>query len=696
MSSHGFRVKVLLSAILLSSLSPSSLYAGDESSLEEVVIVSLPIHRSESNTALPVTILSNKELERNKQSTLGETIAFLPGVSSASFGPSVGQPILRGQSGPRIEVLNNSLSSADVASVSPDHAISVEPLLAESIEILRGPATLLYGGGAIGGVVNVIDKRIPTKAIDGIEGDIELRHASVNDETTAVVSLDAGVGKWLFHIDAKDSESNNLEIPDEAISLATSPAENTNGFIENTDARSETYGVGSSYLLDNGYVGFSYHTINDNYGIPVNEEQLDENESVRLDIKQERFEARTVLNFEDSFIETLRAFASYTDYEHAELEITPTEVEVGTEFFNDTSNLRVEILHAPRQLGSKNKLHGAFGLQWSDQDFESEGEEAYLPRADVENIGVFWVEDLHRGKTSFEFGLRVDADEVSLKENLLPDNSQSFTSTSFSASVLQPVSEAIQIGVAFSRSERSPLLEELYSNAGNDNDAVTLDNDLVAHVATGIVEVGDADLDSEKSNNIDLHLHYEAGEFYVGLTAYYNRFDDYIGLFDTGDVDIVEGVEIFAYRQSDATFKGVELEMKKSLGYSVRGNWEWQVFGDWIEAELENGVDVPRLPQATLGTALNYENNVLDINVRAIHAYGQTDETLTTNPDNYTKWDLSAEWRPAFAKIGDGGLAINFAIDNVTDEEIRTPTSFLRDIAPESGRSYDLGVRWSF
>lgn len=243
----------------------------------EHVLVTVPIHRTNAETALPVTVLTGDDLRNNLSATIGETLASKPGLASASFGPSVGQPVIRGQQGARVMVLQNSTSSADASNISADHSVSVEPVLAEAIEVLRGPSTLLYGGGAIGGVVNVIDKRVPVVVPDQLTGSAELRHGSVNDETTAVIAINGGSGNTAFHFDALDRDSNDVEISGRA---AHEAEETTEGYIANTDSKTKSYTFGISQVFDKGFIGIAVNRLDSEYGIPpgAHEHHHDEGE----------------------------------------------------------------------------------------------------------------------------------------------------------------------------------------------------------------------------------------------------------------------------------------------------------------------------------------------------------------------------------------------------------------------------------
>ncbi|HEY7776783.1 MAG TPA: TonB-dependent receptor plug domain-containing protein, partial [Kineobactrum sp.] len=341
----------------------------------EHVLISAPLQKQEAETALPVTVLTGEDLRRSARSTIGDTLGDIPGLANASFGPGVGQPVIRGQQGPRVTVLQNGTSSADASSVSADHAVSVDSLLADSIEVLRGPATLLYGAGAIGGVVNVIDNRIPRQRIEGVTGGAELRHDSASDMDTAIVRMDAGSGNFAFHIDGLYRDWNNLDIPGlaarehdedheeehagEEHEEHEEEAETTDGYIDNTGGRTRNLTLGSSYHFDRGLVGLAVSRLENNYGIPAGahghheeghegeehegEEHGEEEEGgIRLEVKQTRIDANFELAQPLPGFDSLRATVTHTDYEHAEIE---GNGEVGTLYSNESWETRAELVH---------------------------------------------------------------------------------------------------------------------------------------------------------------------------------------------------------------------------------------------------------------------------------------------------------------------------------------------------------------
>lgn len=674
---HAISIALALSSASLAAQQPKM----------EHVLVSVPLHKTTAETAMPVTVLSGDELRRAASSTLGDTLSSSPGLANASFGPGVGQPVIRGQQGARVTVLQNGTSSADASNLSADHAVAVETMLADSIEILRGPATLLYGGGAIGGVVNVLDNRIPTTLEEGVSGGVEYRHDTASDMDTVVVRSEIGQGPVAVHLDGLYRDWNNLEIPGRS---EQDDPDSSSGYIDNTDGLTKSFTLGSSYHFDEGFAGLAVSHLENEYGIPSgahehgheeeheedhDEEEHDEEEGgVRLDVEQTRYDA--ALHWHNPFanLEVFRGFLTYTDYEHQEIEPSG---EVGTTYSNETWEGRLEMVHAP-----VGPLHGVIGLQAKDGQFSALGEEAFIPVTDSQGLGVFLMEDLHGDRWSFEAGVRLDWDERD--PEALAARSRDFVSFSVSGAMQWELNDQWLFGAALSRAERAPAIEELYSNVS----AATPD-ELVVHAATGSIEIGDPDLDTEVSNNIDLSLHWSQSLNTVDLTVFYNDFPDYINLLNTGE--FVADTPVLRYVRDGATFYGAELSSEFDLVPVAGGQLVLGVFGDTIRGTLKDAGNVPRLPPYRVGARLAWQSPTSELWAKVVDAGAQDrpgDNEEATQ--GYTRWDLGADLQ---VPLQQGTLTLFVELKNITDEEIRLSTSFLREVAPEAGRSIELGMR---
>ena len=687
---------------------------GQEKAMEHV-LVSVPLHKKSAETALPVTVLTGDDLRKAASATIGDTLSNTPGLANASFGPGVGQPVIRGQQGPRVTVLQNGTASSDVAGLSGDHAVSVEPLLADSIEILRGPATLLYGGGAIGGVVNVLDNRIPTTLEEDVSGALEYRHDTASDLDNVVGRVDGGSGNFAFHADFLYRDYNDLDIPGEAAREHSDEheehegeehegeehegedhdeEETTDGYIGNTGGRAKSLTLGGAYHFDDGFFGLAVNRLENTYGIPGgaheheeeeedheehegegHEEEEEEEGGISLAIEQTRYDAALHWHEPIAALEVMRGFLTYTDYEHAEIEGSG---EVGTEFSNETWAGRLEAVH--QQMGG---FHGVLGMQASSGEFSAIGEEAYIPETDSSEWGVFLVEDYHAGDWLFELGLRYDWVERE------PDvgSDEDFNAFSASGSALWDVASAWQLGLALSRSERAPAVEELYSNAGNDGPG-----DWVEHAATASIELGDAGLDTETSNNADFSVRWSGDGHWLDMTVFYNDFSDYINLLNTG-LELGE-TPVLVYAQEDAEFYGLEFDSEFTLASFGGGELRAGLWGDYTRGELDSGDDIPRLPPMRIGARLAWAIENLELWTRVVDADEQDKPGANEEPtDGYTKWDAGADYR---LPVGDSEMTLFLALNNITDEDIRLSTSFLRDVAPEAGFSVEAGIRWMF
>ena len=694
-----------------------------ESSIEHV-LVTVPIHKKAAETALPVTIMTGERLQRLVASSLGETLGDQPGISNASFGPGVGRPVIRGQSGPRTLNLNNGIAAADVSSLSPDHAVGIEPMLAQSVEVLRGPSTLLYGGGAIGGVINVLDNRIPRAPIEGVQGAVEYRYDDAAEMDTGILKLEAGAGDFAFHFSGTTREFQDLDVPGLAIDEAAveeqeellgfehdeehedehdhdhdhdheheEEFENTDGFIANTDGESDIYTVGASYHFGEGsFFGIAYNSYETNYGIPPGahdhgdeEEHEDEHEededhdheeeeeNVRIDLEQERYDAQLQLQgLAPGLIDVARGFLTYTDYEHVELEA----VEIGTQFERETWEGRLELVR-------QGENHSVLGMQWRADEFAASGEEAYVPETDSTEWGLFFVQDFHLDEWQLEIGGRGDY----VKRDPIATFDRDFTSFSLSGAALYTISPQWNLGVSLSRAARAPSTEELFSNAGNSGE------ELVTHAAVGAISIGDAGLDEEVSLNADLSLNWQAEGSFAELTFFYNNFEDYIFQFNTGTE--IDETPVYAYRQDDAAFYGVELQSSFQLVSIGGGDLALGVFGDMINGEFDDAGDVPRLPPLRLGGELSWRSDALGAYVRVLNAEDQDNPgDFETETDGYTRWDAGIDYQLEFA--GESQLLAYLKLKNLTDEEIRLSTSFLRNFAPQPGESIEAGIRLTF
>ena len=672
---------LLVCCVLMPSL-------GLTDSLDEIVVTASPLGKSVDELVKPINVLSGDELEREVAATIGETLNNQLGINSGSFGPGVGVPVVRGQSGNRVEILQNSTKVQDASDTSFDHAVSAEPLLADTIEVLRGPAILRYGNGAIGGVINIIDNRIPQESINDTSGALQLRFNHNNDERVVVGRIDSGNGTWAFHADAVYRESNNISIPGLADRSVDDDDETSDEFIENTHSDGKSGSIGLAYTGQDFLIGASINKLDTRYGIPPGahgeeeegeeeEEEEEEGERVDIDLDQTRYEFRALRsNLAGSFLDKLSAEISYTDYEHVEIEIEGGEAEIGTSFDVDAIDTRFEAIHK-----SLNGWDGAIGLQYTTRDFSAVGEEAFVPPSETQEIGLYLIEERSFSFADLELGARISSNTIE-RSGASDIDHDTFN---FSAALTREFDDRNKFSVAFVHAERAPTAEELLSDG--------------VHVATNSFELGVATLDTEESNSIELNYQFNADVFEINASVYHTDFSDFIyqerdGTFfseatescEAAGAGVEEEIACFTYAQEDATFTGFEIEGI----WQLNDSHEVRLWSDAVRAELDNSGDVPRTPALRIGADWDYTLGAW----RASIGIKYTDDqdrpgNLEEETDGNTNVDLSLSHR-----LDRQHIFLN--VTNVFDEDIRNATSFIRETAPEPGRAITAGVSWHF
>jgi len=663
----------IVCGFIVASLCQSSV----ATTLEEITVTASPLTKTTDAVNQPVAILSDDELHQAAASTMGETLNGILGVNTASFGPGVGLPIIRGQSDNRVKMMQDSVGTMDAASASPDHAITIEPLLTERIEVLRGPASLRYGSGAIGGVVNVLDNRIPETLPTAIEGGFELRHATVNEEQTGVLSLTSSASDHIaWHLDSTHRENNDLTIPSYAAQDVDDRAETTRGYIANTDARSHSHTAGLSYIAEQGFIGIAINTMDNNYGIPPgthehHDEASDEhsteeeNEFVRIDMQQTRYDFKGEINEPFTAIQKITTRIGRNDYEHTEME----NGAAGTKFTNQAWEGRIELLHKPVML-LNGTWQGAVGVQASDRTFAAVGDEAFIPTADISNQGIFFVEETTRNAWTYEIGIRTEQQRIDTETN----KPLTHPSINFSASALRHITDQQRVSIGIAQSQRAPSVEELLANG--------------PHPATQSYLIGNTTLDVETSHNLEIGYHWHGDGVQSSINFFRNQIDDFIYAQASGS--LIEELAEYQYTQTNATFSGAEAEAT----ITITDHWEWRLFGDSVSAELANGEPVPRIPPARYGSELGFTQDAWTASLRATHTTQQEAQNNNEPPTGaYTRVDARVSYS---IDQGNYQYLIFLKGTNLLDEEIRNATSFLRRVAPEGGRGWQLGIRVNF
>lgn len=664
----------------LSPLSAAVLIASQAHAVElpPQVITANPL--GSAQLAAPSTVLEGDQLTLEQKGSLGETLNKQPGVSSSYFGPGASRPIIRGLDGDRIRVLRNGVGALDASSLSYDHAVPLDPVNVERIEIVRGPAALLYGGSAIGGVVNSFDNRIPTTAIEGIHGAGELRYGGADTTRSSAGKLEAGDGTFALHLDANSRQFNDLKIPGDARSRHAPPSEDgdgKNGRLGNSDGRQDGGAIGGSYTWDDGYAGLSYSNYDSNYGSPAEED-------VRIRMKQDHYAFASELRNLQGPFSSVKFDAGYTDYEHREIE----GGETGTTFKNKGYEARVEARHLP--LGP---LNGVIGAQVSRSEFSALGEEAFVPQTDTNSGALFILEEMQASeRLKLSLGGRlehttVDPDGKGNERFANANRSSSFTAGSLSSGAVYTLTPIWSLAATLGYTERAPTFYELYANG--------------AHVATGTYEVGDAKLSKEKAVSSDLALRFDNGTHKGSVGVFYSHFSNYIGLLgsgrtlnDEGEED-ADGIPEYTYSGVRARFVGFEAQDRWHLGESAYGKFALDLSGDYTRAtNLDNGQALPRIAPLRLNSGLLWELDRWQARLDVEHAADQgrvPDNESGT--DGYTTFGASAGYR---FDIGSSQWLAFVKGENLTNQTVRYASSILRDIAPAAGRSVEVGLRTTF
>jgi iron complex outermembrane receptor protein len=647
--------------------------------LAPYVTTASPLARSQAELTSATTVLDGQALALRQQPTLGETLAGLPGISSSYFGPGASRPVIRGLDSNRVRILQNGLDTLDASSTSPDHAVSVEPFLVKRIEVVRGPAALLYGSSAVGGVVNVIDHRIETELpAKAVAGTLESRYDTNTSGYTTGGAVDIALAPdrvnksgFVVHLDGFRREADDVRVPGRADATKVS----TEGHIPNTFMESKGGSGGLSYVSPDFNTGLNYNGFDTTYGVP--------NETdVTIELTQRRWDFAADLNREFGIFTGARTKFGTADYQHIEMKDGSPE----TTFTNTGYNGRVELLHAPLA-----GFTGAFGTEVGLSDFSAKGHEAYLPTNQTQNYALFIFEEAKTGAFTWQTGARYETREIEA------DAFQSFSARtddrdtlSLSGGVIRTLSPAYALAFNLTHTTRAPNAQELYADG--------------PHIATAAYEVGDANLVDERALGAELSLRKTKGFMTGALTAFATQFNDYIYLNDTGTSVDFEGTpgdpddDLPEYRfiQRDARFYGVELETAFHLIAETRHTLDLRINADHTRAQETDGANLPRIAPIKGLIALERTRGPwsfgTDVQLAASQSHRAPGETAT---DGYALLGVSYGYR-----LETRFAAYDFFVrgSNLTDESARNATSYanIKDIAPLPGRAVTFGVRASF
>ncbi|MEO1594379.1 MAG: TonB-dependent receptor [Pseudomonadota bacterium] len=668
------------SLLLTGSLAiPFCAAAQDERTVvDEIVVSATPLNRTVDELTSPALVLTAEELLLRATTTIGETLANQPGISSSYFGPYASRPVIRGLQGPRITVLQSGIGTLDVADLSPDHAVPLEPLFAESVEVLLGPATLLYGSNAAGGVVNVVDNRIPlAPAEEAVSGAFEVRGDTATGEQTIAGRLDGGTDTFAWHIDIFDRENDDIEIDGFATAdAAERPPEETTGEVLNSAGEANGYAIGGTLFGERGNIGLSISQYETTYGLagPGEEEEEEEGEEEEaifpgpfIDLEQTRVDLRAEYEF-GGFIETAKLRLGVNDYEHSEIEPSG---EVGTVFDNEATELRVEAVHAETA-----GWRGAFGLQYVDREFSALGAEAFVQEpVETSSLGVFIFEERETSFGRVDLGARIETLEHDY-QGPLEDYDE--TAVSLAIGTEWKLSGATDVTFNLSRSERHPDPAELFAEG--------------PHLATGLFEIGvvSAGFEAEKevSTNFDVGYHLHGDSFHFRANVFYNDIADYVVLQLTGGTE--DGLPETVFAQEDAELYGAEfsLDWRANQGDSP---WSGRFFGDFVQGETDSDY-LPRLQPARLGAEVRYGAGSWSAGAEAIF-HAEQDNVSSFQTDSFTMVNADVLWNIESNQLS---WDLFLRASNLLDEDARRAPSFRAAFVPLPGINFQAGVRLRF
>ncbi|MGQ2991741.1 TonB-dependent receptor [Brevundimonas sp.] len=641
--------------------------------VEDVIVTAAPYGISQRATTIATDVLDEEYLATAPAASLGDLVAGQPGMRSTDFAPGASRPVIRGLSGPRVQVLTNGIGLIDASSVSPDHAVATDPAEANRIEIIRGPATLIYGGSAIGGVVNVLDDRIPTEQPEGgVDGVFSTQVSSVDNGRGGFGRVTVGAGSFAFTLDGVRRTTDDYDIPAPALSRRLAEAEGVARGDETKQPNSATdltaWGVGGAWIGDKGFLGLSYKTTDSEYGTVAEP-------TVFIDLNQDRYDLRGEYRFDQGPLQAVRGSVGHATYTHTEFEDVG---EPGTIFNSDGTEARLDLVQRVRD-----GWNGAWGVQGLDRTFEAIGEEAFVPTSDISEIGVYTVQRLDRAGWGVEGGLRFDRRELSATPiGGASEVTRSFDNWSASVAGFLRPAPGLFLGLSLARNERAPSEVELFADG--------------VHIATAVYETGDVDLDKEKVTTLEGTVHYDRGPFTGDLHVYHSWYDGFIDERPTGaDFYFEEEDEffpIFQFVQTDATFKGFELEGAYALWESGDRKLSLEGSADYVRADTDLG-PAARIPPWSVTAGLSWTTARYDVSGEVRHVAEQDRVAEGELPtDAYTMVNLKAAFRP----LADRNVTVFAEAHNLTDEEAREHVSFLKDIAPLPGRNIRVGVAYRF
>ena len=691
-----FLNKSVLTVSIFSIIAPT-VFAGEvkqTTQLETIQLQAHPLIQSAADFSVADHVINEAHLKQ-RATTIGDALADELGVYSNQYGTGASRPVIRGQDGPRVKVLQHASETADVSTLSPDHAVTVDPILAKQVEVIRGPSTLLYSAGNVGGLVNVTDQKIPTQMPEnGLEGSAGLRYNSGNDQKLASFGATAGIGEnFALRVEGSKHKANDYITP--------SYFHEHDGELEkekrvgNTFAEGQTVNIGGSWINDRGFVGLSYSNRQDQYGLPGHSHEYhechphgneihcgshstipgttrsEEHGGPWVDLESHRYDVRAELIDPIKGFNKLRAHASFTDYEHDELE----ENSVISTFKNKGYDARLELVH-----NIFAGWEGVIGTQFSQQEIKLAGVEedhgghshgsVLMDDSKTQKYSLFGLEHRQLGDVHIELGARVEHQKIDINSD---QENYSDTGVSGSAAANWEFAPNYKLSIFGSHQQRLPLAQELYADG--------------IHFATNTYERGNENLSIEKSNNLELGLHYEKDQLDYHIHVYHNWFDNYIYGTNT---DSHKDFRLVDYTQDKAKFYGAEAQ----VGYAFNDQYKMSVFGDYVRGKIENE-NAPRIPSGRLGT--KFEADFADGwsgSAEYYHVFNQDKiASYETQTQGYNMVNVGVSYAGQINDRNDYRVFLN--ANNLLDDQVYSHASFLSNI-PQMGRNFSVGIDFGF
>ncbi|PWB14279.1 TonB-dependent receptor [Acinetobacter sp. AM] len=685
--------KNLLSVAILAVIAPSAFAQDDESTqkLETIQVTAHPLVQTAVDYSAADNVIKSDQLVQGG-TTIGEALSDQVGVYSNQFGPGASRPVIRGQDAARVKVLANASETMDVSTLSPDHAVTVDPTLAKQIEIVRGPSTLLYGAGNVGGLVNVTDNKIPTQMPEnGYEGKLGVRYNTGNDEKLATAGVTVGLGDQVaLRVEGLKRDANNYIAPDY---VHEGEKEHR---VDNTFAESQNVTLGLSWIYDRGFTGISYTNRQDQYGLPGHNHEYEsceasgnvligcgededdhsahgEHDSAHdehvhetgpwVDLKSERYDFRSELADPFAGFQKLRVQASYTDYQHDEIE----EGQAATTFKSEGYDTRLELLHNP--IGA---WEGVIGTQFGRQKLDITGEEAlFSGPSTTDKWSVFALEHRQWNDVHFELAARFDQQSIDIDS---PQKDYDDHAFSYSGAANWAFAPNYKLSLVASHQERLPMAQELYSQG--------------KHLATNTYELGNENLAVEKSNNLELGFHYDTDRLNYHVHVFHNWFDDYIY---AQTLDRYEDFRLIQYTQDKARFYGAEGE----ISYQLSPIYTATLFGDYVRGKIDAEGDAPRVPGGRVGTRFDADfGDGFSGTAEYYRAFKQDKIAVyETETDGYNMVNLGLAYAARLSDKTD--YRVYAKANNLLDETVYNHASFLSTL-PQMGRNFTVGLEFGF